>query len=695
MEADEAAEGEGDETGGHEDESDSTGDEDGGGSTSDESDGGELGECGNGVVESGEQCDDGNDSNMDSCTNACELPRCGDGYYQNGAGEQCDDGNNSNGDACTNECKAAQCGDGFVRSGVEECDDGNVDNSDDCLDTCEAATCGDGHVWTGHEECDLGDAGADGACPACEWAECGDGYTCTAETGPAACDNSPYLSRAEECDDHNDSNEDDCVEFAGTCAVASCGDNFVRRFAADEADIEQCDDGERNGIERSSAEDTGVSDCMADCQVTTCEDGYWGASESCDDGDPSDPSCINEDDVCRPSRCGDGILDVEAGEQCDEGDVDLDYCLPGCVVNVCGDGEACTDESCGNPDFPTTQPTMLERCDDGNGSNADACKDDVNAPQAHWCQVNTCHDGYACTGDDCGEVVGTVLEACDDGNESNSDACVGECEDASCGDGYTCTEASGPDACLTSPLLDSVEDCDDGNQIGGELNGCEANCTLSDCLIVEDFETTSVSAWSQTGDWEIGEPTGACEDPTADTSYGDGNTVAGTSLNACVPNVAHNDWCLTSPELDPRFFDGLSLAFHYNNSGHDPYSSERHGEATMEFVVQAKIGDGEWSEPVMDWWEVWQGDGRRRGHADMDAWDQFVDDLTFAPGETLQVRWCYSQEDGEILGAGFPYPRADEVPIPCGEGEHATWCHHEHGGWTLDDVSICRPSDAR
>jgi len=35
--------------------------------------------CGNGTVEAGEECDDGNSENVDQCSNGCEVARCGDG----------------------------------------------------------------------------------------------------------------------------------------------------------------------------------------------------------------------------------------------------------------------------------------------------------------------------------------------------------------------------------------------------------------------------------------------------------------------------------------------------------------------------------------------------------------------------------------------------------------------------------------
>src|SRR5205085_2061200 len=63
--------------------------------------------CGNGVVEIGEQCDDGNTADCDGCSAGCRVERCGDGVVQ--CGEQCDDGPNNGtpGDACTATCTQA------------------------------------------------------------------------------------------------------------------------------------------------------------------------------------------------------------------------------------------------------------------------------------------------------------------------------------------------------------------------------------------------------------------------------------------------------------------------------------------------------------------------------------------------------------------------------------------------------------
>jgi len=124
--------------------------------------------CGNGVLEPGEECDDGNLVNRDGCSSACKLPACGDGYLD--LGEQCDDGNLVDGDGCSSTCQVetlATCGDGVVQAG-EQCDDGNQSNNDACLNNCQLASCGDGFVQAGVEQCDDGNkVNGDGCSSTC------------------------------------------------------------------------------------------------------------------------------------------------------------------------------------------------------------------------------------------------------------------------------------------------------------------------------------------------------------------------------------------------------------------------------------------------------------------------------------------------------------------------------------------------
>ena len=61
--------------------------------------------CGDGAVDPGEQCDDGNNVSGDGCSATCKLENvvgCGNGAVE--AGEQCDDGNTRPGDGCSATC---------------------------------------------------------------------------------------------------------------------------------------------------------------------------------------------------------------------------------------------------------------------------------------------------------------------------------------------------------------------------------------------------------------------------------------------------------------------------------------------------------------------------------------------------------------------------------------------------------------
>jgi cysteine-rich repeat protein len=63
--------------------------------------------CGNGAVELGEQCDDGNSISCDGCSSVCRRDGCGDGVIN--CGEQCDAGqaNGTPGSSCTDHCTEA------------------------------------------------------------------------------------------------------------------------------------------------------------------------------------------------------------------------------------------------------------------------------------------------------------------------------------------------------------------------------------------------------------------------------------------------------------------------------------------------------------------------------------------------------------------------------------------------------------
>ncbi len=64
-----------------------------------------ISDCGNGVVDLGEACDDGNDVAGDGCAPGCDSNEtCGNGVLDPAVDEACDDGNRRNRDGCSQAC---------------------------------------------------------------------------------------------------------------------------------------------------------------------------------------------------------------------------------------------------------------------------------------------------------------------------------------------------------------------------------------------------------------------------------------------------------------------------------------------------------------------------------------------------------------------------------------------------------------
>ncbi|PCC67940.1 Myxococcus cysteine-rich repeat-containing protein [Nannocystis exedens] len=249
-----------------------------------------------------------------------ENTECGNEIIE--AGEECDDGEaNADDGACSTDCKRSSCGDGRVEAGVEECDDGNDEDGDACTNACKMATCGDGSLWVGMELCDMGDLNvSDGESPCnavCQTVDCGLLGTC------------PQCGNGNETDDLGVPEEDRCDQGAlnsnhafckSDCSRNECGDGFVLSDPPDGVLPEECDDGE-NGDNTDA--------CTEGCLRAYCGDGFvWDGVEQCDDGNDVDTDeCTN---TCRLPACGDSI--VQAGEDCDLGinNSDTSSCSPDC-----------------------------------------------------------------------------------------------------------------------------------------------------------------------------------------------------------------------------------------------------------------------------------------------------------------------------------------------------------------------------
>lgn len=255
-------------------------------------------QCGDGIVEAGETCDDGNALAFDGCNALCQVEagyrcngqgipcvfvrRCGDGVVQTGEG--CDDGNTVAGDGCASDCVAVErgwscpapgrpciprCGDGVVVA-EETCDDGNTAGGDGCSSTCQVepgatcpapgqpcvrALCGNGKVEAG-ELCDCGTdpAHLPTGCSAPNGVFFGNGSGCTATCvrEPSCIDGNGKtrpcttscgdgnVDSGEECDDGNLQNGDGC---SSTCKLEigfTCRPTVVEDLAPCSTGAGQC-----------------------------------------------------------------------------------------------------------------------------------------------------------------------------------------------------------------------------------------------------------------------------------------------------------------------------------------------------------------------------------------------------------------------------------------------------------------------
>lgn len=215
--------------------------------------------CGDGVIDVGEECEDGNVASADGCSESClregqTAPTCGNGLVNrepSGAGEDCDDGNVVDGDGCSANCLAegstaigATCGNGDIAItniaslAGEECDDGNALRGDGCSNQCVwegsptlseigGSLCNDGVLETPTEQCEDGNTQAgDGCSESCLWEGASINYDSTCGLGG--------IEYGEACDDGNAEDGDGCsseclLEGSSTWYLepSFCGDGLA------------------------------------------------------------------------------------------------------------------------------------------------------------------------------------------------------------------------------------------------------------------------------------------------------------------------------------------------------------------------------------------------------------------------------------------------------------------------------------
>ena len=471
--------------------------------------------CGNGSLDDGEECDDGNFEPGDGCEPDCtNTPsKCGNGDLDEG--EQCDDGNLEPADGCEPDCTTTptKCGNGELDEG-EECDDGNDVGFDGCSASCTVEVAPGDLVITEIMQNPAAVADADG-----EWFEVRNltdhdiplgGWTIAdlgtdthvIAVGPVVAAGGA-LVLGNNADTETNGGVTVAYQYAGV-ALGNGEDAIVLLHGGVVIDQVAWDDGltfpDPDGASMqldsaqldATANDSGAAWCEGQIQ-------YGG-------GDRGTPGAANLP-CAGLFLCGNGVCDPDAAEDCRSctGDCGAcDGCEPaagpgcgGCECEQCvcdedafccdvgwdvscalacatGCGADCTSDGCA--------PSVVPGCD-GCACEAEVCGADAFCCDTAWDE--TCVDACRATGVDCGSVAGCTASGQPGCDGCGCEACVCAQDSYCCETGWDiqcvqrCYECSG--GCLS-------DGCTESELAGCNGCGCEASVCAADAFCCD-------SAW--------------------------------------------------------------------------------------------------------------------------------------------------------------------------------------------------------
>lgn len=327
-----------------------------------------------------------------------------------------------------------------------------------------------------------------------------------------------------------------------------------------------------------------------------------------------------------PEMCG----DMHRGMMC--GGPDCPPCPPGqpckapmdcesqlCVAGICAAPQCAAPGDC--PQEPCRTGTCNQSTQQCEFTDLDgvACDDTDPCTEPGTCQTGVCQT----TPRDCGQF---------------DDVCrVGFCnpQTGNCG----------------VEFVDEGKACDDGDPCT-VLDACQQGQCAGDefaALYLEDF--ASAQGWAIGELWEIGAATASqCaeiggEDPAEDHTPGPDNSLAGTSIGGCLPDMAlAMDACLTSPPIDTNVPGPLFLAYR-----------SRLTSPPAPALARVEVWTGQ------QWMMVYDSKGVI---VDEPGWTEHVHDVSFFKNKGMKVRFCL-----HLPTSGLPTV----------------------AGWSVDDVMLGSP----
>ena len=433
-------------------------------------------ECAAGFVASGADCLAGDGTEppaIGPCTrratgNGCED--CAVGYHRDGArctrDEACTEFSCPGQASCDDSTGVivCECDEGYTEPDCALCAAGYHDRGANCVanEVCQTDSC------SSRGDCDDSQGVIRCACdPGFEGFDCSE---CAAGIHPAGdgCDDAAVRCAPDTCSNHGE-----CSAAASrlTCA---CEEGYTGQRCADCEDNFSLVDGACLPLQQSTRCNATVCSLHGSCDdgsgtaVCTCDTGYRGlACQLCSTG-----RVRGSTGECQRSYCGDGIVYVPGGEDCDDSNAVTEDCAYTTSLASC---TVCRSDC-------TLGAGVSNYCGDGNLDAGEVCDDGANNglyrgdASMGYCKADCSGEGAYC-GD------GTLdqgNEECDLGQDpmtGNSDAvpdrCRTTCLSPSCGDGVT----------------DQGEFCDDPLDVD-----CPADCATS-CpfTLTHSVDTTTIT----------------------------------------------------------------------------------------------------------------------------------------------------------------------------------------------------------
>jgi hypothetical protein len=425
--------------------------------------------CGNGVVDQGEQCDDGNTTNGDCCSSTCQ-------YEANGS--SCpDDGNPCTNDQCnaTGGCahpnNTASCDDGLFCDGVDVCSGGvcthagdpcpGPDGDGNCAESCDEATDSctapdpNGSACDDGDGCTIGDTCSGGTCQPGGPKDCSDSNVCTTDTCSSPSGTCVHTNNTLPCDDGL------FCDGADTCVGGVC------QHAGDPC---------AGGPECANVCNEAADNCLA----------------------PPTTQCTPDPNVCTDDHCNGAGACVHTNNTapCDDG-------------LFCNGSDTCSGGTCthaGNPcaGGPECANLCDETANDCFNPSGTSCTDDGNV-----CTLDQCNGAGACThpagneGGACGDA-----SACTSSGTCSGGACTGAtttclpcqiCTAATCVDGPKPTGCKGMTKPLKATLFLQDRSPDDLDQVKWKWSSGEATSfqDLGDPLHADAYALCVYDASSQ------------------------------------------------------------------------------------------------------------------------------------------------------------------------------------------------------